>query len=136
MPKADVIICPRVGPELIAGSTRLKSATAAKLVLNMLTTTAMIRLGKVYNGWMVDLKPTSRKLRLRAMRMVCHLSRVSPAVAQSLLEGSKNNVKTAVLAGKLKQGSVKERVGKARRLLKAFNGSLAGALNHLPKLES
>lgn len=134
MPKADVIVCPRVGPEIVAGSTRLKAGTAAKLALNTLTTTAMIRLGKVYDGWMVDLKATSRKLRLRAVRMVCQLGKVHPAVAQALLRHSNGSVKTAVLAAAMKHGTMPERAAQSRKLLEACDGSLTRALDQLRKI--
>ena len=94
---AEIVIAPAVGPEVIAGSTRMKSGTAAKLVLNALTTTAMIGLGKVYDHWMVDLKPSSRKLRLRGARIVCDLGRVPPRRAEALLKQARGSVKTAVL---------------------------------------
>ena len=127
MPEAQVVISPRVGPEVIAGSTRMKSGTAAKLVLNTLTTAAMIRLGKVYDHWMVDLKPTSRKLRLRAVRIVCDLGRVGPARAAALFDESGGNVKTAVLAARL-AGPTAGRAAAARRALAACGGSLRKAL--------
>ena len=66
----DVAICPEVGPEVIMGSTRMKSGTAQKLVLNMITTAAMVRLGKVYENMMIDLQQTNLKLRERARRVV------------------------------------------------------------------
>ncbi len=66
----DVAICPEVGPEIIMGSTRMKSGTAQKLVLNMITTAAMIRLGKVYENMMIDLQMTNLKLRERAKKIV------------------------------------------------------------------
>ncbi|HVA65972.1 MAG TPA: N-acetylmuramic acid 6-phosphate etherase [Elusimicrobiota bacterium] len=124
---ADIVISPRVGPEIVAGSTRLKSGTAAKLVLNALTTTAMIRLGKVYDGWMVDLKPASRKLRLRALRLVQLLGKTSPARAQALFEDSGRNVKLAVLRARLNLGRVP-----ARRLLRENRGNLRRALKQFP----
>jgi len=68
----DVIIAPRVGPEILTGSTRLKSGTAQKLVLNMLTTATMVRLGKVYENLMVDLRTASRKLEERTKRVLMH----------------------------------------------------------------
>lgn len=131
MPEARMILSPRTGPEIIAGSTRLKAGTAAKLVLNTLTTSAMIRLGKVYDRWMVDLKLTNRKLRLRATRIVCELGGVSPAMARSLLGKSAGNVKTAVLAARIREGSPAERVARAHRMLEAADGSLRAALDEL-----
>ena len=71
---ADLVITPRVGPEILAGSTRLKAGSATKMILNMLTTASMVRLGKVYGNLMVDLRPTSRKLRARALRLVQKLA--------------------------------------------------------------
>lgn len=94
---ALLTIAPDVGPEVVAGSTRMKSGTAAKLVLNSLTTGTMVLLGKVHDRWMVDLRPTSRKLKLRGERMIADLGRVSPARARALFRASGWNVKTAVL---------------------------------------
>ena len=95
--RADIVIAPMVGPEAVTGSTRLKAGTAAKLVLNALTTGAMIKIGKVYDHWMVDLKPTSRKLRLRGERIVADLGRVEPSRARALFRAAGGSVKTAVL---------------------------------------
>ncbi|MBI4371905.1 MAG: N-acetylmuramic acid 6-phosphate etherase [Elusimicrobia bacterium] len=120
---ADVVIAPDVGPEAVTGSTRLKSGTAAKLVLNALTTGAMIRIGKVHDHWMVDLKPTSRKLRLRAERMTADLGRVSPARARALLRASGGGVKAAVLMARRGLSAAG-----ARRALSAAGGSLRRAL--------
>lgn len=120
---AEITIAPRVGPEVIAGSTRLKSGTAAKLVLNTLTTAAMIRLGKVYDHWMVDLKPISRKLRLRAARIVCDLGHVKPAQAQALLKQSGYSVKLSVLMARQKLSVIQ-----ARWRLEQYSGSLRRAL--------
>ena len=129
--EADIVISPRVGPEVISGSTRLKSGTAAKLILNLLTTTAMIRLGKVYDHWMVDLKLTSRKLRLRGLRIISDLGRVGTPMAQRLMELSEGKVKVAVLAARLGEGTPKERVLRARRLLLLADGSLRLALDRI-----
>lgn len=119
---ADIVIAPLVGPEVVTGSTRLKAGTAAKLVLNALTTGAMIKIGKVYDHWMVDLKPTSRKLRLRGERVVADLGRVTPARARSLFRASGGSVKTAVVMARRRLA-----VGPARELL-ARAGSLRRAL--------
>lgn len=83
---ADLLVAPQTGPELIAGSTRLKAGTATKLVLNALSTAAMVALGKVYRGRMVDMRPTNQKLRARALRMVVELTELPEAKAASLLE--------------------------------------------------
>jgi len=83
----DIAICPMVGPEVLAGSTRLKAGTAQKLVLNMLTTAAMIRLGRVHGNLMIDVRPTNAKLRDRARRIVAEISGASEAdVATALAE--------------------------------------------------
>jgi N-acetylmuramic acid 6-phosphate etherase len=82
---ADVVIAPAPGPEVLAGSTRLKAGTATKLVLNTLTTASMARLGKVYGNRMVDLQPRSRKLYERALRLVMELGRVPRPRARRLL---------------------------------------------------
>ncbi|MDR2661987.1 MAG: N-acetylmuramic acid 6-phosphate etherase [Treponema sp.] len=86
-----------VGPEVVTGSTRMKSGTAQKLILNMLTTTAMIRRGKVYKNLMVDMKPVNQKLVLRAVRMIRELSACSREDAETALEASGGNAKTAVV---------------------------------------
>lgn len=85
---SDIPICPMVGPEILAGSTRLKAGTAQKLVLNMLTTVAMIRLGRVHGNLMIDVRPTNAKLRERARRIVAEItgatdSEVNRALSQS-----------------------------------------------------
>lgn len=98
---ADVIVAPRVGPEVLAGSTRMKAGTATKLVLNQMTLLAMIRLKKVYGPYMVDVKTTSAKLRDRAVRMVETLADVDRTEAENLLDAAKGDVKTAVVMGRL-----------------------------------
>lgn len=95
--KVDVAICPEVGPEVIMGSTRMKSGTAQKLVLNMLTTTAMIRLGKVYENMMVDLQLTNQKLGERAKRIIMLATGVNYEKAAAALESSGGHVKTAIV---------------------------------------
>jgi N-acetylmuramic acid 6-phosphate etherase len=94
---ADIAISPVVGPEVLTGSTRLKSGTAQKLVLNMLTTASMIRIGKVYQNLMVDVNPSNRKLIARAARIVTQATGCSVAQAQDALERSGNDVKLAIL---------------------------------------
>lgn len=95
--EVDVAICPVVGPEVIMGSTRMKSGTAQKLVLNMLTTASMIRLGKVYENMMVDLQTTNAKLVERSKRTVMTVTGVSYAEAAELLDRAKGHVKTALV---------------------------------------
>ena len=85
-PLCRVIIAPYVGPEVISGSTRLKAGTAQKLVLNMLSTGTMIRLGLVRGNLMVNVRPTNEKLRERATRIIMELGSVSHDAAAGLLE--------------------------------------------------
>lgn len=96
----DVTIAPLVGPEVISGSTRMKSGTAQKMVLNMLTTCSMIKLGKVYGNLMVDLKASNRKLRDRALRLIIHATGLTPAEAEIYLESAGGHVKLAILMAK------------------------------------
>lgn len=102
----DVAICPEVGPEVIMGSTRMKSGTAQKLVLNMITTAVMIRLGKVYENMMIDLQMTNQKLVERAKRVIMTITGVSYEEAELYLEKSGRHVKTALVM--IKAGVSKE----------------------------
>lgn len=95
--KADVAICPVVGPEAIMGSTRMKAGTAQKMVLNMLTTSSFIRLGKVYKNMMIDLQMTSRKLVERSKRVVMMVTGVDYKTAEKILHEAKGHVKTAII---------------------------------------
>jgi N-acetylmuramic acid 6-phosphate etherase len=94
---ADIIINPVVGPEVITGSTRMKAGTATKLVLNTLTTAAMVRLGKVHGNLMVDLRAVNNKLRDRSLRIVMELTHLSRAKAKALLEQARGKVKPALV---------------------------------------
>ncbi len=94
---ADIAISPVVGPEILTGSTRLKSGTAQKLVLNMLTTASMIRIGKAYENLMVDVHPTNRKLLARAVRIVTEATGCSLDEAEAALDLTGNDVKLAIL---------------------------------------
>jgi N-acetylmuramic acid 6-phosphate etherase len=94
---ADVAIVLSVGPEIIAGSTRLKAGTATKVVLNMLTTSAMVRAGKTYGNLMVDVKSNSEKLRDRARRIVGSVTSLGYEEADALLQRARWNVKAAIL---------------------------------------
>jgi N-acetylmuramic acid 6-phosphate etherase len=96
----DLIVAPAVGPEVIAGSTRLKAGTATKMVLNMLTTLSMIRVGKTYGNLMVDVQTGSEKLKDRAQRIVSVVTGVSPEDAGVLLRRAKWNVKAAIVMKK------------------------------------
>jgi len=100
--QADVAIAPVVGPEVITGSTRMKAGTAQKLVLNMLSTASMIKLGKTYHNYMVDVKTTNDKLLARGTRMVMEITGVSQQQAEQTLVQADHSVKTAlymILAG-------------------------------------
>ena len=94
---ADLVITLLVGPEVIVGSTRLKAATATKMVLNMITTTAMVLLGKTYGNLMVDLKPTSSKLADRARRIIMEICGVGEEEAVLLFQEAGGNLKVAVV---------------------------------------
>jgi N-acetylmuramic acid 6-phosphate (MurNAc-6-P) etherase len=93
--RPNLIIAPNVGPEVLTGSTRLKAGTATKLVLNILTTLSMVRIGKVKSNLMIDMNPSNVKLRDRAVRIVQQLTSVNAAVAQAALEKSRWVVKDA-----------------------------------------
>jgi N-acetylmuramic acid 6-phosphate etherase len=121
----DVPITPLPGPEVIAGSTRMKAGTATKLVLNMLSTAAMIRLGHVFGGLMVNVQPSSSKLRDRAVRIVARVADRPPEQAAELLDHAGGDVKAAILMGRL--GIARE---EARRRLDACGGGLSEALRH------
>lgn len=116
---AQIAIGVEVGPEIIAGSTRMKSGTAQKLVLNMLSTGTMIKLGKVYGNLMVDLKVTNQKLAVRARKLVMQLADVDADTAQQLLEQSQNQVKTAIVMHKRNVDAIQ-----ARQLLEQAKGQL------------
>jgi len=111
----DVVILPKVGPEALTGSTRMKAGTATKLVLNTITTGAMIRLGKVYGNLMVDLMATSAKLRDRGERIVMECCGVDRARARAAIDSAGGSVKLAVVM--LAAGVEKEDA--ARRLAQA-----------------
>lgn len=95
--KADVVIAVDVGPEIIMGSTRMKCGTAEKMVLNMISTASMVRLGKVYNNMMVDLMATSEKLRQRSVRTIKLATRCTYDEAVRVLNRAKGSVKVAIV---------------------------------------
>ena len=101
---ADVVVGLVVGPELLAGSTRLKAGTATKIALNAISTAAMARLGKCWGPRMVDVRATNAKLRARARRMVIELGRVAPADADALLARAGGRVKVALVMVRLGVG--------------------------------
>ena len=92
----DVFICPVVGPEVLAGSTRLKCGTAQKMVLNMISTATMVRLGRVKGNLMIGVQPSSEKLRQRAVRIICQLTGATPDQAADALEATGGDVQAAV----------------------------------------
>jgi len=98
--RVDVTMLPIVGPEVVTGSTRMKAGTATKLVLNMITTGAMIRLGKTYGNLMVDLRATNNKLIDRSQRIVMEVSGVSRDEATELLKRADKSVKLAIVMQK------------------------------------
>jgi N-acetylmuramic acid 6-phosphate etherase len=122
-PLADVCICPIVGPEVIVGSTRMKAGTATKMVLNMLTTASMIKLGKTFGNLMVDVQPRSEKLRDRAARIVMHVLAINRNEAHNLLKRSKWNVKLAIVMGSKTIG-----YKQAKEILSKHKGFLHRAL--------
>jgi N-acetylmuramic acid 6-phosphate etherase len=94
---ADILMLPITGPEVVTGSTRMKAGTATKLVLNMITTGAMIRLGKTFGNLMVDLRVTNDKLRDRSERIIVEVCEIDREAARVLLERSGGIVKTAIV---------------------------------------
>lgn len=94
---ADVMICPNVGAEVITGSTRMKSGTAQKLILNMLTTASMIKLGKTYGNIMVDLQLTNKKLKERAKRILMEITGIGYDKADEILIETNGNVKASLV---------------------------------------
>lgn len=121
---ADTSIEVPVGPEVVTGSTRLKAGTAQKLVLNMLSTVTMIRLGKVYGNLMVDLQPTNGKLLRRAERIIEMATGVSPAEAEAALKQANGEIKTAIV---MLLGLVQD-AERARALIQESDGSVRKAL--------
>lgn len=123
---ADIAIEPQVGPEVITGSTRLKSGTAQKLILNMLSTASMIRMGKVYQNLMVDLTASNLKLEARAQRIVMQATEVSAEQAASALMAADQQVKLAIFM--LLSGLDKTQ---AQAQLQQHSGKLSSALHTL-----
>jgi len=120
---ADIMITVVTGPEVLAGSTRMKAGTATKMVLNMLTTGSMVRLGKTYGNLMVDLQATNAKLITRTVRILQKLSGQTAADAEALLQTCNGELKTAIVCNKLDLSP-----DAARAKLEAANGRLRLAL--------
>lgn len=127
--EATLTICVEVGPEVIAGSSRMKAGTAQKMVLNMLTTGSMIKIGKTYQNFMIDVKPTNEKLKDRAIRIVAQIADTTHAKAFETLTQCDWEVKTAVVA--ITQNTDIET---ARIQLKKHNGILRKVLNEKEKV--
>ena len=122
---AEIAITPLVGPEVVAGSTRMKAGTAQKLVLNMLSTAACVRLGWVYGNLMVNVQPKNRKLADRARRIIAQAAGVSHERAGELLEQSGASVRTAIVMAKAGVGREE-----AERRLAAAGGRISRALEY------
>lgn len=122
--EAGLVICAEVGPEVIAGSSRLKAGTAQKMILNMLSTGAMIRIGKTYENFMIDLQAVNEKLKDRAIRIVAQIANVSHSEALAALLKCDWEIKTAIVTLELKLG-----IEEARAELKKHRGVLRKLLN-------
>lgn len=120
----DIIVAPVLGPEVLTGSTRMKAGTATKMILNMITTTAMVQIGKSYGNLMVDLRATSQKLAERSRRILVETLGISYAEAVTLLEGSHGEVKTAMAMYLLPAGYTS-----AKKQLAQAGGKLARVLD-------
>lgn len=116
---SDIFINPIVGPEVITGSSRMKSGTAQKMILNMISTGAMIRIGKTYKNYMIDLQQTNKKLVTRGIRFISEICHISKSEAQNFLKASGHRVKTACVMA-IKKCTKEE----AENLLAQHNGIL------------
>lgn len=121
---AGHVICAEVGPEVIAGSSRLKAGTAQKMILNMLSTGAMIKIGKTYENFMIDLKAVNEKLKDRAIRIVSQIAEVSHSEALAALLKCDWEIKTAIVMIQMKTD-----VDSARLELKKYGGVLRRVIN-------
>ncbi len=123
---ADITICTQVGPEVITGSTRMKAGTAQKLVLNMISTAVMIRLGMTYSNWMINVSMTNRKLRERGVHILQEILGVKPDEAAKLVEASGGKLKLAVVMGA--SGCNRK---EAEKRLAESDGNLRKVLGHM-----
>ena len=94
---ADVFICAKTGAEAISGSTRMKAGTSQKLILNMLTTASMVKIGKVYKNYMIDVKPTNDKLKKRSVKIVAQIAETTEETAENILNQNGYKIKPAIL---------------------------------------
>lgn len=128
--EAGLVICAEVGPEVIAGSSRLKAGTAQKMILNMLTTGAMIKIGKTYENFMIDLKAVNEKLKDRAIRIVAQIADVPHSEALSALLKCDWEIKTAIVTLEMKldiqaaRDELKKHRGVLRKLLNSNTASI------------
>ena len=120
---AKVVIAPNIGPEVLTGSTRLKAGTSQKMVLNMLSTAVMVRLGHVYENLMIDARPTNEKVRRRGVRMLAEASGASVFESEDTLRQAGHNLRVALVMLKLGVAA-----GEARRRLAKSGGDLRTAL--------
>jgi len=120
---AKIVIAPEVGPEVLTGSTRLKAGTSQKMVLNMLSTAVMARLGHVYENLMIDMMLTNEKLAERAVRILREASGASVSAAEQALRARRHDLRVALVILKLRIGAVE-----AKRRLKAVGGDLRKAI--------
>jgi len=125
---ARIVIAPNVGPEVLTGSTRLKAGTSQKMVLNMLSTAVMVRLGHVYENLMIDARPTNEKVRRRGVRMLVEATGRSVSAAEDALRQAGHDMRVALVMLKLKVGARDA----ARKLLET-NGNLRAALGEQRK---
>ena len=123
----EVVIAPCVGPEVVAGSTRLKAGTAQKMVLNMLSTGVMVALGKTYGNLMVDVRPTNAKLRQRELRIVTEATGLDDLAAAHLLRACDDETKTAILSA---LAGIEPATARAR--LAAHQGAIRATLDAAP----
>jgi N-acetylmuramic acid 6-phosphate etherase len=123
---ADITICTAVGPEIITGSSRMKAGTAQKLVLNMISTATMVRLGMTYSNWMINVSMTNQKLRERGMQTLQEILGVHEEEARRLIEKSGNNLKIAVIMGATGCDHTQ-----AEKLLANSDGNLRKIVAHL-----
>jgi len=126
---AAISIVTETGPETITGSTRMKAGTAQKMVLNMLSTAAMVRMGRVYDNWMIGVALTNRKLQARGLRILAQASGATVAEATRALRQSGHNMPQALII--LKSGVT---AAEAQRRLRKAGGNIRKALFHEPKI--
>jgi N-acetylmuramic acid 6-phosphate etherase len=126
---ADVFIAPVVGPEVIAGSSRMKAGTAQKLVLNMLSTATMVRLGRVLSHWMINVQLTSKKLRQRGQQILIRATGASPTRAARTLKAAGGSLPVAILMLQrgIKRDRAQQLLTKGKSIASALRGSLGRA---------